>query len=64
MAALLSLSALALLGAGASAQTFQGTSQGGFPDCVNGPLSNNTVCDKSAGTLHRFYTVQATIDTI
>jgi beta-D-xylosidase 4 len=52
MAALLSLSALALLGAGASAQTFTGTSQGGFPDCVNGPLSNNTVCDKSAGKLH------------
>jgi beta-D-xylosidase 4 len=50
MAAL--LSALALLGAGASAQTFTGTSQGGFPDCVNGPLSNNTVCDKSAGKLH------------
>ncbi|CAD0020301.1 unnamed protein product [Aureobasidium pullulans] len=50
MAALLSLTALALLGGSASAQTFQGTAQGGFPDCVNGPLSNNTVCDKSAGT--------------
>jgi len=24
--------------------------QGGFPDCQNGPLSNNTVCDRSAGT--------------
>jgi beta-D-xylosidase 4 len=57
MAALLSLSALALLGAGASAQTFTGTSQGGFPDCVNGPLSNNTVCDKSAGKLHHSYTL-------
>ncbi|KAH0151170.1 1,4-beta-D-xylosidase, partial [Aureobasidium melanogenum] len=53
MAALLSLSALALLGAGASAQTFTGTAQGGFPDCVNGPLSNNTVCDKSADPVAR-----------
>lgn len=23
--------------------------QGGFPDCQNGPLSNTTVCDTSAG---------------
>ena len=21
----------------------------GFPDCVNGPLKNNTVCDVTAG---------------
>ncbi|THX06302.1 1,4-beta-D-xylosidase [Aureobasidium pullulans] len=53
MAALLSLTALALLGGSASAQTFQGTAQGGFPDCVNGPLSNNTVCDKSADPIAR-----------
>ncbi|KAG9992687.1 1,4-beta-D-xylosidase, partial [Aureobasidium melanogenum] len=39
--------------AGASAQTFTGTAQGGFPDCVNGPLSNNTVCDKSADPVAR-----------
>ena len=24
-----------------------------FPDCVNGPLSNNTVCDTSASVLDR-----------
>lgn len=27
--------------------------QGGYPDCQNGPLSDNTVCDSSAAPADR-----------
>jgi beta-D-xylosidase 4 len=41
-----SLAFLALLAAPAAAQAI-------FPDCVNGPLANNTVCDTSASAADR-----------
>lgn len=44
--AVLSFTVVLALAIGASAQ-LEGR---GFPDCQNGPLKNNTVCDKSAGT--------------
>ena len=40
------LPSLALLAAPAVSQAL-------FPDCVNGPLSNNTVCDASASVSDR-----------
>lgn len=46
-AALLTTAVLALAG-NAAAQAGRG-----FPDCENGPLKNNTVCDKSADPLTR-----------
>jgi hypothetical protein len=44
MSAALSVALLALAGHAASQLTGRG-----FPDCTNGPLKNNTVCDTSAG---------------
>lgn len=44
MASIIAVSVLALA-AGAHAQ-LEGR---GFPDCTNGPLKNNTVCDTTAG---------------
>ena len=41
---LLDIAALALVGQAAAQLTGRG-----FPDCNNGPLKNNTVCNKSAG---------------
>lgn len=46
MASLIGLTALAGLVCQVNAQTF--TDGRGFPDCQNGPLKNNTVCDTSA----------------
>lgn len=47
MAAILVVAVLALVGQ-VTAQA-ENDSGRGFPDCVNGPLKNNTVCDQSAG---------------
>lgn len=32
---------------------FGGIAQAAFPDCVNGPLKNNTVCNPAASTAER-----------
>ena len=37
------------------------TSAAGFPDCQNGPLSNNTVCDSSASVIDRAKAVVAAL---
>ena len=54
MAASLALSALALAGQAYAQSTYQNTGiPKGFPDCQNGPLSNNTVCDITSDPLTR-----------
>lgn len=35
--------------AGLAGQSFAQLEGRGFPDCENGPLKNNMVCDQSAG---------------
>jgi beta-D-xylosidase 4 len=44
---------LAALAGQASAQSAEDRAARYFPDCVNGPLSNNTICDTSADPLTR-----------
>ena len=48
MSAVLGAAVLAL--AGRAVAQLEGR---GFPDCENGPLRDNTVCDMSAGTFQR-----------